>query len=427
MNLYNQKNILSVIVGKNETYVAEDVLIDNYSDLNDGNVAIIDQDNYVRDTAAGAALSNTEILRFVTRVGTNLIYSPAFKTGDIESIKMTSYYAATQQVTYLGYAGTGTGNIEAIDNNEYIVRVLVENSILSRNKQMYKFGAYKSGNAATSAEVAIGLAGNLAFNFKREPTETIKFDAVCNAAGTELLGADDTVLGYKGETKIVIAEVGGATVAYALAAGDYIRIGTAVTDPVYKVISGSLTAADGGTIYVDRPLTAAVSGTATGIVEYITAAEGAAAIWGIKCTGIAATEFKPGVFDGSLVRFKLEPSNCGSTTVTYSTAAAPGSGTYVQVAELEWFAQGNLGLKYRVDTPPVTLHTQASSSATYELITIKYKIRGGGQDSVTGTTPNSWGEIILAFYKNSDCGDKILATLSEWHNTYKGSTLSWAT
>jgi len=426
MNLYNQKNILSVIVGKNETYVAEDVLIDNYADLNDGNVAIIDLDNVVRDTAAGSALAATEILRFVTRVGNQLIYTPHFKVGDIVSMTAKGYLAATQQVSYLGYVGSGTGNIEAIDNNEYILRVLVEGTTAQfGNKQMYKFGAYKSGNAATSAEVAIGLVDNLVYNFKREPISTIKFQAICNVAVTTAngfkTGQEVTVVNGENfvtcETDVTYTAAGSST----LVAGDYLRIGSATdTNAAMTLTSGvyEVTSISGTTVYLDRPVTAA-SGTyddagGTPTIEVIPSATGLAATWGIKCTGIAASNFKPGVFDDQLVRFKLEPEGMGATAVTYTTAAVKGYGTYSQIAELEWFAQGNLTHGFRVDTPPVTLHAQAASGSTYETITIKYKIRGGGQDSVTGTTPDSYGEILLAFVVNSDCGDKIHATLTEY-------------
>lgn len=439
MNLPNQKNILHVIVGKNETYKAEDAVISAYTDLNDGNVAIIDSDNAVRDTAAGDALGANETLRFVTRVGSQLIYTPWFKPKDIVSMSAKAYLGATQQISYIGYVGSGTGNIEAIDQNEYIVRVLIKGtSAQFGNKQMYKFGAYKSGNAATSAEVAIGLVDNLVFNFKREPLQQIKFQAICNAAVTAANGfkSGQEVTVVQGEnfvtceTDFTYLSAGSST----LVAGDYLRIGSAtdtnaamtLTSGVYKVISLNATTLQ---VFLDRPVTAA-SGTyddaaGTPTIEVIPAATGLAATWGIKATGIAASNFKPGVFDDQLVQFTLEPSNMGSTAVTYTTAAVKGNGTYSQIAELEWFAQGNLGKIFRVDTPPVTMHTQAVSGVTYETIAIKYKIRGGGQDSVTGTTPESYGEILLAFYVNSDCGDKIIATLTEWSAAQLGYSIAW--
>ena len=72
-----------------------------------------------------------------------------------------------------------------------------------------------------------------------------------------------------------------------------------------------------------------------------------------------------------------------------------------------------MGKKWRVDTPPTTQYTQAASGSTYETIHFQYKVLRAGSDSVTGTTPDSYAEIVLAFVVNSDCGDKIFATLDE--------------
>jgi len=240
------------------------------------------------------------------------------------------------------------------------------------------------------------------------------------ASGQSIIGGTSTVQGNS-------FSVGGST----LVVGDYLRIGTAA-GANGAVAQGSavylVTKIDSLKVYLDRPVTS-VSGTyddagGTTAVEVIPSATGLAATWGIRCTGIAISNFKPGVFNYRVVRFKLEPQNCGTTAVTYTTAASEGSGVYGQVAELEWFAQGNLGKIFRVDTPPVTMHAQASSAKTYETIAIKYKT-SGYDDSVTATTPRSHGEIILAFVYNSDSGDKIIATLTEWTAAQLGYSVAW--
>jgi len=238
-----------------------------------------------------------------------------------------------------------------------------------------------------------------------------------------------TFTAVQGENFITTGDLAYNTAAGTLAVGDYIRVaddalnGTlALTDPVYQVtkITGTTK------VYLDRPWTNA-SGSWTDAgdgAQVIPAATGLAATWGIKFTGVAQSNFKAGVFNYKVPRFKVEPQNCGTSTVTYTTAASDGSGVYGQIAELEWFAQGNLGLKYRVDTPPVTLHTQAASGSTYETIHIKYKT-AGSNDSVTGTTPGSHAEIVLAFVVNSDSGDKIIATLTEWAAANLGYSVAW--
>lgn len=436
MALYNQKNVLTVMVGKNTTAIADAVVVDNYADLADGDIVILDANNVVHETVSGSAIAKGTQYKFATRVGNQLIYSPFWKPEDIISIKAKTYAAAAQQVSYIGYIGSGTGNIEALDENSYIVRFLIKGTEATfGNKQMYKFGTYKSSASATSAEVAIGLVDNLYYNFKREPEQLIKFDTICSATATAANGmkSGQEVTVVQGlnyvvcETDVTYTSGGTST----LVVGDYLRLGTAAGangavaqgSAVYKV-----TKIDSLTVYLDRPVTVA-SGTyddagGTTACEVIPSATGLAAQWGIRCTGVAQTNFKAGVFNYHVPEFTIEPQNCGTTTVTYSTAASKGSGTYGQVAELEWFAQGNLGLRWRVDTPPVTLHTQASSSSTYETIAIKYKT-DSASDSVTGTTPASHAEIVLAFVVNSDSGDKIIATLTEWAASNLGYSVSW--
>ena len=427
--MYNQKNVLHVFVGKDTTAIVDAALIDNYADLVDGDVVILDEDNKVRETNSGSALTAAERLRIGTRIGTQLVYSPSFTPADIVSMSSRVYAVAVQQISYLGYVGSGTGNIEAIDENEYIVRILLEGTASTfGNKQMYKFGAYKSSASATSAEVAIGLVDNLYYNFKREPESTIQFDAICNVALNTAYDMTNSLTVVNGLDYFDVAtNLTYNTAAGTLVVGDYIRLAATVTTPALTSAVYEVTKISTLRVFVDRPITSA-SGTYTDAADsnqVIPAATGVAATWGIKMTGIARTNFSPGVFNYEVVRFRVEPQDCGTTTVTYSTAANPGVGVYGQIAELEWFAQGNWGKKWRVDTPPVTQYTQAASGSTYETITMKYKIRPSGSDSIAGTTPDSFGEIILAFVVGSDCGDKIHATLKEWADANLATLAAW--
>lgn len=409
MNLYNQKNNLHVFVCADAALTSAATLVTGPSSLNAGEVAFVNQDNetLVHATTAIAAGQTFRVVQ-CSLDGTRLHYSPWVNKNNLISKAYKAYNAVTQQITHLGYVGSGTGNIEAIDNNEYIVRILIENSILSRNKQMYKFGAYKSGNAATSSEVALGLTKNLWENFKREPTETILFEAISSV--TTVASSGGTFAVTKGSTIVTTVESSGAaadagkwsTDSYTLVVGDYIRFGHATTKtyPVYKITAITGAASAACTITLDRPYTGASNtALAASAVGCAAAADGLAATWGIQMTGIAATEFKAGVFDGSLVTFKVEPSNCGSTGVTYGTPAVQGNGTRAQVQELEWFAQGNLGNKWRVDTPPATMYDN-TTAVTYNMYTLKFK--SGTSDSVTGTTPESYYEFVFAIDDVSD-------------------------
>lgn len=408
MNLYNQKNVLHTFVCKNAALTAATVTVTGPTSLNAGEVAFVDLDNkvLVHATTAIAAGQSFRIVQCALDQST-LRYSPILNKDNLVSKNYSAYVAPVQQVSYLGYVGSGTGNIEAIDQNEYILRVLLKDfDPIDRNKQMYKVAAYKSGNNATSADIALGLTASLYINFKREVHKYIQFDAICNNAGVAnaaTAGADFTHLTFtEGSTIVYGTDSAGAFVLGTdelidtIAAGDFLRAGTAVTSPMYKIASYAVgTATTPIVITLDQPFRGSSTSIAIGSTEYITAADGAAALWGIKFTGLSQSAyFKVGVFDDYLVNFTIEPSNCGSTTVTYTTAAVKGNGTRNQVRELQWFSQGNLGNKWRIDVPPATMYDD-TEAVTYNMYTLKFHT-GQNDDSVTGTTPKSFYEIVIA-------------------------------
>jgi hypothetical protein len=400
--LYNAKNVFHVLVSGNVTATADATLITQASDLQTGEVAILDLDNKTV-LHATSQLGATETFRFVHSDGTTLHYSPWINAAKVIGGSYKAYAAAVQQVSYIGYVGSGTGNIEALDLNEYIIRVLIQGTETTfGNKQMYKFGAYKSGNTAYSADIALGLVGNLYYNFKREPIQTILFEAISN--GTTTASSGGTWAVYNGSTTVTVAESSGAagdagkynSDGSTLVVGDYIRFGhaTTTTYPVYQVMAISGAAGALATITLDHPYTGTSNAAlAAASVGCMASATGLAATWGIKCTGVAWTNFKAGVFGYGVTRFKIEPQNCGNTAVTYTTAAYEGVGVRSQVQELEWFAQGNLGNKYRIGTPPPTMYDNTVSGGTYNILSLKYYDKQG--DSALDAAPASIGEIVI--------------------------------
>lgn len=77
-------------------------------------------------------------------------------------------------------------------------------------------------------------------------------ERIHSAVGTEALGAADTLVGTAGSKVLTVVESGGV-LPYLFAVGDYIRMGTAVTAPVYKITATTVTVADGGLITLDIP------------------------------------------------------------------------------------------------------------------------------------------------------------------------------
>ena len=366
--------------------------IRNYADItNDGQMALIDHENQVISPEDITAY--TAPVRFVVRNGNELFYSDYIIGSKISSSGSADYTADTQQLTYVGYNGS-SGSLDVFDQNTYMINLeIMDEDVATVPYPYMKHGVYASSSNATQEEVAFGLVHSLVANFQREAQIKIAFNTICNNAGAAISAdAGDTVVGNKGSKVLVISDVTDNDNIAVLAAGDYVRLGTGVTDPVYKIVSGSTTAAAGGTLVLDRPLTADVS-LAGNAAEYITSALGLAANWGIKMQGVARTNFVPGVQKHFLTTFHVGLSGFESTVATYSTAASYGVGTYQEVAEMEYITQGNTGKKPYIGVPPFVSKSVASATTTYDKVSITFY--EDGYTSNMSNNPKKYKTLVI--------------------------------
>ncbi len=392
--MFNQKNVVHVLVGKAVAAKAAGTVIESYADLSDGQIAVVNPDNLSLSTLA----SNTRF-RICVRNGTSLLFTPFIDKKNIVNGRTETNVAAVQQVSYIGYDGT-SGQITAIDDNNYYVRLILDSSDAQfGNRPMYKHGAYKSAaTSATKSEVTLGVCASLVDNFKLETLGKIQFDAICSVAVDATYDLTNTSTVVNGSNVInVAADLTYNTAAGTLAVGDYIRFaadslnGTlALIDPVYKV-----KAIDTLAVTLDRAVTCA-SGAWTDAgdgVQVIPAATGNAAAWGIKCTGIVK-EFEVGVLKYDQVRFPtIDLINFSPLdTVNFKTSASMGKGTAEQVAERFWFAQGNWGKESRIGNPiPKSIDPGVVTGTGYNCIVLGYN---NGLTNFTGTQSLP-GEVLI--------------------------------
>jgi hypothetical protein len=351
---------------------------------NVGEIACFSKEG-TRLTEATAATA-TEFVIAVSR-GASLppLVSDVIVKSSIKGAIRKVYAAATEQSVAIGYNGTSGSILDTAvyAGDVYTVKMILQQFLSGSDDERIKRGDYKSLTTDGQAEVALGVAKSLNLNMSREVKNSagnppVIATVLCSDAGTEALSASDTIVGSKGTNQLVITEVGGV-LPYLFVAGDYIRLGTAVTSNVYKIVSTTVTVADGGVLTLDRNLTedfAPAAGTST--TEYITAALGAAANWGIVLTGqplpwsISKKKY-------AKVRLSVQPnSSFGSTIMSTITNAYEGTGTYEQVAELENFLQGFKGEQYEMGQPYLfddATNLRLASSA----------VTGGGYDLLTFT------------------------------------------
>lgn len=338
-----------------------------------------------------AADANDEFVIVLGRTGEAPLVSTKIKKDWVTRISKKDYAADTQQVDYIGYTGS-TGSIEVNNNTVYRARMnMIESPDTNHGGVYVKDLVYESDSSATQAEIAIGLAGSGVGNFSREPKNSsgdaqVTFKAICNEAASATNDFTNNVTITKGSKVFSVATAltyNGTT--GTLAVGDFIRIAStlngtlALTDSVYRVeaISGLF-------VTVDRPIIEP-SGTWTDAgdgTQVITAATGAAADWGVAITG-QDLDYKIGKLNDALVKWdlSLDSDAFGSTTLTNSAVAAFGTGTYNQVAELEWWANGNNGEFMRKGEPNIFSSTKMSVvGSTYDIITIE--MEKGRNDSL---------------------------------------------
>jgi len=367
-----QRNVEHLFIGGTATKTTA-----NYpNSMNAGEIGIFTPEG-IRVTEATAATIDEFVVALEDANGVEYV-SPVYNKNDIKSAKRTVYAAATAQLDYLGYNGT-TGSIDAINNNLYKINIQVQELLRANTDgRKTKFGVYKSDSSATQAEIAIGLAGSLVNNFDREAEKFITFNAICSDALDTNYTMDETVTVTNGSKAISIATDYDYNTGTDLAVGDFIRIAdtdttVALTDDVYRIETINSTS----DIRLDRPYQG-TSGTRThgnNSTQAITAADGAAADWGISMTG-AALDFVAGKENYEVVRWETQVVDFGTTTQNFkSTAASRGNGTINEVAELEWFLQGNEGEYYREGFS--TVHTPRSL--------VDSSVTGGGYDMTTIT------------------------------------------
>lgn len=306
-----------------------------------------------------------------------LDYSETIPVSGITSIKATAYSAATQKVDYIGYNGS-TGSIDEIASNLYQINIdLFNYGSLSPENKYFRSAHYESTAVASTYSqeaVAGGLVKSLIWNFKREPQERIRPEMITSDAGDALgtgTATSATVLFTKGSKTVSgWADVDDATTNAALAVGNYLRVGTAVTSPIYLIEAIDTTANTLTLAWEYQGETALFNDTG---LEQVTAADVAAGNCGIKLTGIAQS-FTVGKTDYQLVNWDLALVDCGTTTVTNSVAASKGIGEGREVASLEWFAEGNFtdpyhGMDFPVDFAPIL---DASATGKYDTVVINY-------------------------------------------------------
>jgi len=399
MATFTEKDKTSLFVGKQVDITTGNDL----SAVADGEIAIFNKAKTVRlqDGASDGAFTIVE-----GKTGTPFV-SDTINVSDITKVVRRTHQGAVEKVDYIGYNGT-SGGIEVINDNLYFIRLHIDQSITSSQGGgiLVKHGQFKSAGAGNSQEsIANGLYESLINNFSRESKSYINFERVTSGTISASTSGDITV---KNGSKIIsCADVDNAGVG---AIGSYLSI----NGVVYKIVARDTTSTP-NTATLDFPYTGASEVVGDALCGVVTAAEAADAgtSFGIKATG-KPLKFSVGKMNYKKANWKTTIQNFGTTAVTESAGAYPGSGTYEQAAELEFFYKGNDGEYFRKGAPDIFDRPIATvPGSTYHTLSIQVEETGG----VTTRNKRSKTYMVIipvnADYSIDATGQDITDTLED--------------
>lgn len=370
------KDQFRVIVAKDIARTATVGSLASPSSLQEGEVVVTDAGNVILDTTTVLLTDRIKLVQ--GRGSANPLFETATFTGaELYQYKGQAYEAPQQQVTYVGYdAVAGSGSFEVLNNNAYAMTLTFISDVTVPGIQGNYIPVttwYQSDASATQAEVCNGLYALQVAQLAKFPYPVILSERVNSDVGA---GTGQTATVTKGSKTVTLT---GTT---SLAAGDYIRFGTGVADPVYKVASQT---GSGQNIVLDVPYQA---DDATGVAtERITAANANAGNFGIKMTGI----LQPFVLDSrpvDKVQFNVGIMNsqgaASSTGVSTTQIATYGHGTEALITTQQADSSRNAGDFYGYaifpyDKPMTTVVT----GQNYSTLNIGTKAQRGGLGNLT--------------------------------------------
>ena len=427
-----QSHVMNLLVMGSDSTVpvtAANSYIDDYTDLDDGAFSVCNDENMV--LSAATVLTDDRVaqtgVKLVGRYGTKLVQSDMIKAEDIITYRGVADAADVEQVTHIGYNGT-TGAIQAINDNLYKLKIIFQEAGRT-GQSLYNTVSvfYRSDASATATEVAFAISDLLVKDFARLPENPVVLEVLNSAAVTAANGTKNgqEVTVVKGskyvtfETDLTYHAAGDAT----LVAGDLLRIGsvtagTALTSPVYKVVSIS-----GLVVELDRAVTNA-SGTyddagGTSDIEVIPVAS--IGDYGFELTGVARTHVV-GKRPFSKVSFTVGLENFGTTQLVYTTPMSLGAGNPEQIADLEWFTEGNAGYKYRADYMyPSSYTSRVTAGHMYNQLCITWASKSRAE-SIGGPGHNP-KQLIIAIdtlYDDNDANDVCIDVLDAYATISSG-------
>lgn len=349
----------------------------------DGEVVVLASDQSVYDSSADS-FSSSPWVQVAQRSGNDILYSPRIYGQYVTAYNGKEYTAGQEQIYEIGYTGSA-GAIDATSGLDYILNISYKHDTQMFSEQINRKAYFCP--ATTSAKTVV-----------KTLTAQIMKDYVNNGAQVTAVGLNSGTAAAIGAVTLSVTN-GSNVITYSgtatgVAAGSLIRIGvtgsgrgTAI--PVYQVKEAHPTISNAFILesHYAGPTNTALPNADHGLI----ATEGAS--WGIRVKGKSLTYVRD-FFKFMRVRFVLNLSGFGSTTINKRQEAALGYGDARLVAEEESFSKGFEGALNRMTVPLPTVSFDAVTTTSEVLDTTL-----GDSDEVPST---GYDCITLSFYNKND-------------------------
>lgn len=389
--------------------------ITSLAQIQKGDLFLIAEDGtIVANETAAAALPKFSKVRIALGLdaGEPLLSAP-IQGNLVSKYEGQAYTAPQEKVVYVGYNGS-TGSIDTVSGEEYRLRIRILDDLKVHGQQPTLGDFYGKSNAGTQAEIAkkivcMAYQKDYDTNFINR---YVKIERIASGAGIAVGTSADDHTFIKGSKVVSVTDVDDNTGGDAYEVGDYIRVGTSATDPVYEIVAIDDTA---NTLTLDTAFQGDTVTLADTAVQRIDSA--ALGNFGFKITG-RPIDYK--INRGSVVYADYEWVDFvagysvtedaligDEALVTVSQKVNPGQGFWKQVQAREERSKGWRGDISRRSFDNIRLASSVVEGTAYDSIVITYYDENSGDFQDTKKSP-----LLVEIYipDGGDQGDDTTAT-----------------
>jgi hypothetical protein len=402
------------------------------SSLAPGQFALVDANSMLALDVAGVGTNlnaKSTVYIAVGEVGGGFKLTNPIKGDSVKKYDGTGYSAAVNKIL-----NVGTGGLPIANETEYELIVLINDDQRPHGqKQTRDVYSYTTSSAATQLELAIAI--NSLFWMRSQNGSIKEYNdrfVSLNVVGSSAF-ATNFDNGFTATEGSKILEFGGTGAKYStgsdIAVGDYLKIQVTNVNGATVEYVWLVAGVDGATVTLDTPFNFASGAYANTTGQAIVEATADDDNYSFDIAGLTPSDSWNGIDTYEVVDFDSSffasdnPGNDGDqAAVTVVNALEAGIGTGYQVHDMEYAAQGYLGVNSRTRWFDNNINpaTDAVVTNAYDIVTIAYEKEFLGDFQQTLTSPCTATLALLDGGAQATATTGFVAILDAWFEDVLG-------